>query len=51
MLQTRKQACEEINKMFGTKISVEMVDLSKEFEKFIKEDTKKEEEKEGAIND
>lgn len=51
MLQTRKQACEEINKMFKLNISVEMVDLSKEFEKFMKADTKKEEEKEGAIND
>ena len=40
MLQTRKQACEEINKLFGTNISVEMVDLSKEFAKFMKEDTK-----------
>lgn len=48
MLQTRKQACEDINKIFGTKISVEMVDLSKEFEKFMKkEDKPKEEKKEG----
>ena len=52
MLQSRKQACEEINKLFGTKINVEMVDLSKEFEKLMKEDKpNKEEKKEGAKND
>lgn len=50
MLQTRKQACEEINKLFGTNISVEMVDLSQEFEKFMQVE-KKEEKKEGAEND
>lgn len=50
MLQTRKQACEEINKMFGLNISVEMVDLSQEFEKFMQVE-KKEEKKEGAEND
>lgn len=51
MLQTRKQACEEINKLFGTNINVEMVDLSKEFEKLMKEDKPKKEKKEGAEND
>lgn len=51
MLQARQQACEEINKMFKTNITVEMVDLSKEFEKFMKkEDKPKEEKKEGAEN-
>lgn len=51
MLQARKQAVKEINKMFGTNIKVRMVDLSREFEKFMKEDTpNKAEKKEGAEN-